>query len=119
MSDQTIDYDALAKKFGATSYAPDYDALAKQHGATSSTVPGMEQLGGTPPPVPKPPIPTALTPEQPGKTRVMNMVTGEAKDFPSPKSALGINPASDLVEGAKNVVAGTQRMAAPGARNKV
>src|SRR5947208_369729 len=32
-----IDYDALAKKHGATSSQVDYDALAKQHGALSST----------------------------------------------------------------------------------
>src|SRR5690349_16823087 len=40
MSTPTIDYDALAKKYGAVSSAApsvDYDALAKQHGAISST----------------------------------------------------------------------------------
>lgn len=37
-----VDYDALAKQYGATSSAPaqiDYDELAKQHGATSSESP--------------------------------------------------------------------------------
>lgn len=31
-----IDYDALAKKFGAKDSTPDYDSLAKKYGATSS-----------------------------------------------------------------------------------
>lgn len=44
MSTQTVDYDALAKQYGAVSSQPgpqgggiDYDALAKQHGAISSS----------------------------------------------------------------------------------
>jgi hypothetical protein len=43
MASPAIDYDALAKQYGAVSSTPtgaapvDYDALAKQHGATSST----------------------------------------------------------------------------------
>lgn len=50
MSSSTIDYDALAKQFGAVSSTPpaspgkaagaiDYDALARQHGAVASTPP--------------------------------------------------------------------------------
>lgn len=46
-----IDYDALAKQYGATSSqgptakSPDYDALARQYGATSSTPP-TQRLSG-------------------------------------------------------------------------
>jgi hypothetical protein len=50
MASPAIDYDALAKQYGAVSSTPtgaapvDYDALAKQHGATSSTAaPGFGQ----------------------------------------------------------------------------
>src|SRR5439155_2850761 len=38
-----IDYDALAKKYGATSSQVDYDALAKQHGALSSSSQSEQQ----------------------------------------------------------------------------
>ncbi len=41
MGTPVIDYDALAKKFGATSSAVDYDALAKKFGAVSSEQSGM------------------------------------------------------------------------------
>jgi hypothetical protein len=41
---QTVDYDALAKQYGAMSSAPpvDYDALAKQHGAITSAEPAED-----------------------------------------------------------------------------
>lgn len=40
----TIDYDALAKKYGATSSGVDYDAIAKKYGASSSSPAAGEML---------------------------------------------------------------------------
>jgi hypothetical protein len=51
MADPQVDYDALAKQYGATSsQSPtvDYDALAKQYGATSSTA--IHQISAQPKP---------------------------------------------------------------------
>lgn len=46
MATQPIDYEALAKQYGAvSSQSVDYDALAKQHGAISSAKPQAEQPG--------------------------------------------------------------------------
>ncbi|HTX34230.1 MAG TPA: hypothetical protein VME43_04385, partial [Bryobacteraceae bacterium] len=54
MAGQTIDYDALAKQFGAVSSQPaaaapaiDYDALAKQHGAIAVDAGGNNTVTGS------------------------------------------------------------------------
>jgi hypothetical protein len=75
-----IDYDALAKQYGATSSTPggiDYDALAKQHGAISST-------GAVPKEVldnlrEKSAEPTQFEKEHNQKTGVVDTITGVAK----------------------------------------
>jgi hypothetical protein len=55
-----VDYDALAKQYGAVSSQPatvDYDALAKQYGAVESKPQNRPDFAANPPGIPKPFVP--------------------------------------------------------------
>lgn len=104
-----VDYDALAKQYGAvssqtggTSSGPDYDALAKQYGATSSAPDFAANPPGVARPVPQELQPgMTLTPQgpMPYKQAVKSNVPGVAE------AAMGFgNPASQTTKDAARAV---------------